>query len=121
VVNEIHGHVRSLERLSDLDRYGGDFLFPLANLYGLAKRVAMLANSRVGVSTFQRERALRTCADLYPQAAPDLNRIAALAPFYAQTRGVCTAYPPFSSDGAHSQLLGCTSSLQRVVDRVTVG
>jgi predicted nucleotidyltransferase len=120
VVREIQGHSNGLGRLCDLERYGSDFLFPLANVYGLAKRIAMLANSRAGVSIFEREQALRACAELYPAAAPDLQHIAALAPFYAQTRGDRTATPAFSSDDAASELLGSVASLERVIETVSV-
>jgi predicted nucleotidyltransferase len=120
VTTEIRAYAEGLERLGDLERYGDDFLFPLANVYGLTKRVAMLANSRAGLSTFNREQALGTCAELYPQASRDLMNTAALAPFYAKTRGVHSVRPPFSSDGAGTQLLVYTAALRRVIDRVSI-
>jgi hypothetical protein len=121
VIGEIHSHGCGLDRLTDLDRYDGDFLFPLADLYGLTKRIAMLANSRVGLSTFQRDRALFTCAELFPKVAADVARVASLAPFYALTHGVRSMRAPFSSDGADGELLASAASLRRVIDAVTVG
>lgn len=120
VVGEIQGHGQGLARISQLERYGNDFLFPLANVYGLGKRIAMLANARAGVSIFQRDQALRVCEELYPLAAPYLHSIAALAPFYAQTRGDRTASPAFSSDGAGNELRGAVAALERIIETVSV-
>jgi predicted nucleotidyltransferase len=120
VIREIQHGRRDVERLSDIERYGDDFLFPLANVYGLTKRIAMLANARAGISVFNRERAICACAQLYPDVAAELGQLRLLAPFYAQTRGVRGANGPFSSDGAGRQLLASTEALERVIDAVSV-
>jgi predicted nucleotidyltransferase len=118
VTDQIRQHSQGLTQLSDVERYGGDFLFPLAGVYALAKRIAMLANSRRGVSIFDRERALLACGDLFPAAAEDLSALRRLAPFYALTRGIRSMHTPFSSDDAGPILLEHTAALVRVVETV---
>lgn len=120
VIREIQTQGRALERLSEPQRYGNDFLFPLVNVYTLAKRIAMLANARAGVSIFQREQAFLACADLYPRVASELAHITALEPFYAQTQGNRTAQPPFSSDGAVGALLDSVESLKRIIEATSL-
>jgi predicted nucleotidyltransferase len=120
VIAEIQRGARDVARLSDVERYGDDFLFALANVYGLSKRVAMLANARTGVNVFNREEAISACGELYPDAAADLGQLRLLAPFYAQTRGVRGARGPFSSDGAGGELLASTAALRRLIDTVSV-
>jgi predicted nucleotidyltransferase len=115
VIAEIRRHSRGIAQLTDLDRYGGDFLFPLANAYALTKRIAMLANSRAGVRIYHRDRALTACEELFPAAADDLRELRQLAPFYARTRGVHSSPTPFSSDLAESELLSSAAALQRLV------
>jgi predicted nucleotidyltransferase len=118
VIEEIRRHTRGLAQLTDVGRYGSDFLFPLANVYALTKRIAMLANSRHGVRIFARDRALQTCGELYPSATEDLATLRDLAPFYALTRGIRSMQTPFSSDHAGAKLLENTTALARVVETV---
>jgi predicted nucleotidyltransferase len=118
VADEIRRHSRAMAHLSDIERYGTDFLFPLANTYALAKRVAMLANARRDVHIFDRDRAILACAELYPVAARDLRTLRGLAPFYALTRGVRSMQTPFSSEHAGLALLKHTRALARVVEAV---
>jgi predicted nucleotidyltransferase len=120
VVGEILDARCELDQLRQLERYGSDFLFPLADAYAVSKRVAILANARLGISIFQRERALAMCAENYPKVLPDIERIARLAPFYARTRGDRNADAEFSSDGAAAELLGALASLERVIETVSV-
>ena len=68
VIEEIRRHSAAIDRLQDVDRYGGDLLFPLAATYGLAKRIAMLANARAGVQIFNREKALHHVRRAHPRA-----------------------------------------------------
>ena len=121
VVAEIRRSACELTRLRELHRYGTDFLFPLADTYAAAKRVAMLANARCGVSVFQREQAFATCAQIYDKTAREIGEISRLAPFYARTRGDREAEGAFSSDGASKELLEAVASLQRVIETVSVG
>lgn len=118
VIKEIRHHGKGLDELTDIDRYGSDFLFPLASVYSLAKRIAMLANSRWGVRIFHRDRALATCGELFPAAAADIAALRTLAPFYALTRGVRSAPTPFSSDHAALELVAHTNALRHVVETV---
>jgi hypothetical protein len=120
VVAEIRRNTRELVRLREIHRYGSDFLFPLADTYAVAKRVAMLANARLGMSIFQREQALATCGQIYPETGLDIERITRLAPFYARTRGDRSAEGAFSSDGAATELLEALASLERVIETVSV-
>jgi predicted nucleotidyltransferase len=118
VTDEIRRHGRAMAHLSDIERYGTDFLFPLANTYALAKRIAMLANARRDVHIFDRDRAIAACAELYPGVARDLQTLRGLAPFYALTRGVRSIPTPFPSEHAGPALLEHTRALARVIHAV---
>jgi hypothetical protein len=118
IIEQIRHHGRGLDELDDIERYGSDFLFPLASVYSLAKRVAMLANSRWDVRIFHRERALVACGELFPAAAADIAALGTLAPFYALTRGIRSTPTPFSSDHAGAELATHTTALRRVVETV---
>lgn len=119
VSTEIRTHSERLARIVEHAGEWSDLLFPLASTYSLAKRIAMLANSRKGVSIFQRDRALAATAALYPQTAHDIEVIRVLAPFYAHTRGVRDAALPFSSRDSRPQLLAAAAAVRRVVDAAT--
>ena len=64
-------------------RYRGNFLFPLAHIFTIAKAIAMLGLAKFGVFEFNRGRALAQFAEFYPSVKEDVARVQALRPFYS--------------------------------------
>jgi len=93
---ELRNRVASLRHYRHLDRFGGNFLFALAHLYGLGKGVAIARSVQTGKPTFVKSDALAQLAVRHPELRHDVDVIQRLRPFYDLTRGHRVASLPFS-------------------------
>jgi hypothetical protein len=100
---EIRRRVASLKHYRDLDRFGGNYLFALAHIYGIAKGIAIARCAELGSVTFVKVDALESHAEARPDLRSDIEIIQSLRPFYDLTRGRCGALLPFAYVGAAEQ------------------
>jgi hypothetical protein len=84
---ELRSRLASLRHYRHLDRFGGNFLFALAHLYGLGKGVAIARSAQSGTLTFVKSDALEQLATSKPELRDDVSVIQRLRPFYDLTRG----------------------------------
>jgi predicted nucleotidyltransferase len=94
-----------LRRFDDLDRYGGDFSLPLAQLFSVAKYVCMLDNTAHGYIAFQRDRAFEVFARRHPESGRHIAAMRSLWPFLAARQGRAGPSLPFSPLGAQEEVL----------------
>ena len=98
IERELSAVARRLRAYDDPLRFGTVFLFPLAHLYILAKRTAMIGVAAREQYEFRHARVFSSFAELYPEAAEDARVAASLRPFYAQTKELPTEDMPGRSD-----------------------
>jgi uncharacterized protein len=97
IERELSAVARRLRAYDDPLRFGTVFLFPLAHLYILAKRTAMIGVAAREQYEFRHTRVFNSFAELYPEAACEAQVAASLRPFYAQTKELPTGDMPSSS------------------------
>jgi predicted nucleotidyltransferase len=100
---EIRRRVSSLKHYRDLERFGDNFLFALAHLYGIGKGIAIARSAEAGNTTFVKSDALARLAQVRPDLRPDIEAIQRLRPFYDLTRGHQVAELPFHYVGADEE------------------
>ncbi|HEX3392383.1 MAG TPA: nucleotidyltransferase domain-containing protein [Solirubrobacteraceae bacterium] len=93
---ELRSRSARLRHYRHLDRFGGNFLFALAHLYGLGKGAAIARSAQVGTPTFVKSDALKALAADRPELREDVEVIQRLRPFYDLTRGHRIETLPFS-------------------------
>ncbi len=96
ISRELRSRAASLRHYRHLDRFGGNFLFALAHLYGLGKGAAIARSAQAGTPTFVKSNALEELASDHPELREDVKVIQRLRPFYDLTRGHSVATLPFS-------------------------
>jgi predicted nucleotidyltransferase len=92
---ELRSRMASLRHYRHLDRFGGNFLFALAHLYGLGKGAAIARSAQTGTPTFVKSDALDALANGHPELQEDVEVVQRLRPFYDLTRGHPVATLPF--------------------------
>jgi len=97
---EVTRQLRLLRTLSHTDRFGGRFLFPLAQVYRIGRTVTYAQLASRGVLEFDQQTAFRRLAAAVPEWTSEISTIARLAPFYARTRSRSTKERfPFDPNG----------------------
>lgn len=108
---------RSLVALLHLERFGGRFLFPLAQLYRVGRTVAFATLASCNILEFDRRRAFSKLAELHPTCAQDLATITRLAPFYDYVNGRGDKEDlPFNPVGCESEVVGARNAISRLLD-----
>ncbi len=87
MAQEIRVRASTLTQYDDLDRFSGDYFFPLLNVYVVAKQLMILADARAGVTEFRRDPAFFTARDLYPAASDAVSHLQSLGPLYRRRTG----------------------------------
>lgn len=113
---ELSSRLASLRHYRDLDRFGGNFLFALAHLYGLAKGVAIARSAEAGTPTFIKSDALAAIATEHPEYREDVEVLQRLRPFYDLTRGHRVAALPFSYIDAAAETRRAVEAVRRIAD-----
>lgn len=113
---ELRSRVASLRHYRHLDRFGGNFLFALAHLYGLGKGAAIARSAQVGAPTFVKSDALDKLATGYPELREDVEAIQRLRPFYDLTRGHRVAALPFSYIDAVDETRQAVEAVRRLAE-----
>jgi Nucleotidyltransferase domain len=113
---ELRSRVASLRHYRDLDRFGGNFLFALAHLYGLAKGVAIARSAEARPPTFIKSDALAALATEHPVYRDDVEVLQRLRPFYDLTRGHRVAALPFSYIDAADETRRAVEAVRRIAD-----
>lgn len=115
---DIEGEIRrrraSLRHYRHLDRFGGNYLFALAHLYGIAKGLAMARCAEIGRTTFVKADALARLADARPALRSDIEFIQSLRPFYDVTRGHSVDTFPFAHEGASQEARRAVQATTRI-------
>jgi hypothetical protein len=111
VKGELERHTAGLRHFDDLERFGGRYLFALADLYGIGKGMAVAWCAALDQPTFVKSDALEAVASARPELRTDVAIVQRLRPFYDMTRGHRDQTLPFDPVGARYEL-------QRAVDAV---
>ncbi|MGQ0779394.1 MAG: nucleotidyltransferase domain-containing protein [Pseudonocardiales bacterium] len=113
---ELAAQRRHLTNYAHLDRFGGRFLFPLTHLYRIGRTVAFAILAERGTLEFDRGRAFRAIAELYPDRAADVATIARLAPFYERvTRRPSDGLLPFDPVGCEGEVIRARDAITRLL------
>jgi len=113
---ELRSRVASLRHYRHLDRFGGNFLFALAHLYGLGKGAAIARSAQVGTPTFVKSDALDELVTGHPELREDVKIIQRLRPFYDLTRGHRVATLPFSYIDAVSETRQAVEAVRHLAE-----
>lgn len=113
---ELRSRLASLRLYRNLDRFGGNFLFALAHLYGLAKGVAIARSAQGGMPTFVKSDALAQLATDHPELRKDVEFLQRLRPFYDLTRGHHVATLPFSYIDAADETRQAVEAVRHLAD-----
>lgn len=103
VQSEIRRRIASLRHYRRLARFGGNYLFALAHIYGVAKGLAIARCAQHGRTTFVKADALTRLAQMRPDLRADIAFIQSLRPFYDLARGHDVTSLPFDYLGATLQ------------------
>lgn len=110
---EVSGQLKRLKLYANLERYNGNFLFPLSHIYAIAKAVVMAVLAENGIYEFNRDEAFRAFAKTFPEAKSDTETVARLRPFYRLvSRGIHEDLPFSYHD--------CDREVRKAVDAVKV-
>jgi hypothetical protein len=113
---ELNSRLASLRNYRHLDRFGNNFLFALAHLYGLGKGVAIARSARGGTPIFIKGDALALLGSNHPELGQDVEAIQRLRPFYDLTRGHRVGALPFSYLGAEQETRRAVQAVRRLAD-----
>lgn len=116
IAGEIRRRAASLRYFRDLDRFGDNFLFALARLYGLGKGIAIARCAERGEVTFVKRDALDAFGRMRPDLADDVDVIRTLRPFYDFTRGHAVEAFPFDHVGARRETKRAVEAVERLID-----
>lgn len=103
VEGEIRRRRSALAHYRNLDRFGDNYLFALANLYGIGKGIAIARCAAMGATTFVKAGALERLAAARPDLSADIAVVQRLRPYYDVTRGHPVSALPFPYRGARAE------------------
>jgi len=113
---EIRRRAAGLRHYRHLERFGGRYQFALADLYAIAKGIAVAWCSTLERPTFVKSDALTTVAEHRPDLRADIATIARLRPFYDMTRGHRGERLPFDPVGARGEIEEAVGAVSRLAD-----
>lgn len=121
VEDALADQLRMLKPYERPERFNGNFLFPLSHLYSIGKGVVMLGLGRAGTFEFNRERAFERFKQLHPEAAPQVEQIARLRPFYNLVTHRRPEPLPFSYKLAAAPLRESVQAIKDLASAATSG
>jgi hypothetical protein len=113
-VGEIRRRTAALRHYQHLERFGDRYRFVLADLYSIAKAIAVAWCAQLDEPTYVKADALRRVADAQPDLREDLSVVAALRPFYDASRGHAGELLPFDPAGAREETLRALEAVTRL-------
>jgi hypothetical protein len=116
ISRELRSRAASLRHYRHLDRFGGNFLFALAHLYGLGKGAAIARSAQTDTPTFVKSDALVELATDHPEFRKDVEVIQRLRPFYDLTRGHQVDTLPFSYIDAVSETRQAVEAVRHLAE-----
>ncbi|MBV8529576.1 MAG: nucleotidyltransferase domain-containing protein, partial [Candidatus Dormibacteraeota bacterium] len=84
---EVSRHLDRLQAFERPQRFNDRFLFPLADLYVIAKAVVMARLTVEGAPEYNRARAFAAMRQRHPELGRSLDRLGGLSPFWEVTSG----------------------------------
>jgi predicted nucleotidyltransferase len=113
---ELRRRLGQLRLYRDPARLNGQHLFALSHLYSVGKAVAIVRCAELGRTTFVKEDALESVAELRPELSAPAQVISRLRPFYDRTRGRESDAVPFDPVNAETELERAIAAIERLGD-----
>lgn len=113
---EIRRRAAGLRHYRHLARFGGRYQFALADLYAIAKGIAVAWCAALDRPTFVKSDALAIVADCRPDLRTDVEAIERLRPFYDMSRGHRDQRLPFDPVGARGEVERAVAAVSRLAD-----
>jgi len=111
---EILHERRQLGHFDDLDRFGGQYLFPLSRLYSAGRTIAYALLAENGSFVFNPGQAFGELAEAHPEAAGDISEVAALSAFFYTTQGRPHVSLPFPPEGCRERVATARAAAGRL-------
>jgi predicted nucleotidyltransferase len=112
--DEILHERRQLGHLDDLDRFGGQYLFPLSRLYSVGRTIAYALLAENGSFVFNPDQAFGELAETHPEAAGDISEVAGLSAFFYTTQGRPNVSLPFPAEGCRERVAAARAAAGRL-------
>lgn len=113
---ELRMQLAHLQSVDHLNRFGGQFLFPLDQLYRYGRTVVFALLAEEGVFEFNHLRAFAELCRRRPEASGDAQTVAALRPFTLLTKGRVTSEAvPFSYVGCADEVAEAINAIHRLL------
>lgn len=113
---ELQRRLRQVRLYRDPARLNGQHLFALSHLYAIGKAVAIARCSQLGKTTFVKDDALRSMAELRPEVSAEAEVISRLRPFYDRTGGRDSGRVPFEPLNAEAEIERAVAAIERLAD-----
>jgi hypothetical protein len=113
---EIRRRAAGLRHYRHLERFGGRYQFALADLYAIAKGIAVAWCAILDRPTFVKGDALATVAEHQPDLRADIATITRIRPFYDMTRGHGGQRLPFDPVGARGEVERAVDAVSRLAN-----
>jgi predicted nucleotidyltransferase len=113
---ELRRRLRQLRLYRDLARLNGQHLFALSHLYAVGKAVAIARCAQLGKTTFVKDDALASMAELRPELSEEAEVISRLRPFYDRTGGRYSGRVPFEPVDADAEIERAIAAIQRLAN-----
>lgn len=114
--SEIRRRAAGLRHYRNLERFGGRYQFALADLYGIAKAIAVAWCVTLDKPTFVKSDALAVVAEHRPDLRADIATIERIRPFYDTSRGHRNERLPFDPVGARAEVSRALEAVRRLAD-----
>lgn len=113
---EIRRRTAGLRHYRHLERFGDRYLFALADLYAIAKGIAVAWCVELGQPTFIKSDALAIVGQVRPDLQAEVATIERLRPFYDTTRGHRAQMLPFDPVGARDEVEQAVRAVTHLAD-----
>jgi Nucleotidyltransferase domain len=113
---EIRRRAAGLRHYRHLERFGDRYQFALADLYAIAKSIAVAWCATLDRPTFVKSDALANVAAHRPDLHADIATITRLRPFYDMSRGHGGQRLPFDPVGARAEVERAVDAVSRLAD-----
>ena len=113
---DLQRRLRQVRLYRDPARLNGQHLFALSHLYAIGKAVAIARCAQLGKTTFVKDDALRSVAELRPEVSAEAEIISRLRPFYDRTGGRDSGRVPFEPVNAEAEIQRAIAAIQRLAD-----
>jgi hypothetical protein len=114
VQRELQSRMAQLHIYENLDKFDGNFLFALSNLYSIGKSIVILALVADDVLEFNKEAAFTNFAKMHPEMSSDVETVHSLRPFHMLVTRDVRQQLPFPYQSAEREVRNTIAAIHRI-------